>query len=39
MAYYNSDRSHQGEKTRDLKNYTKRGSVKGRQNDKDKKKI
>jgi len=30
MAFFNNDRSRQGEKTRDLKDYTKRGAVKGR---------
>lgn len=30
MAYFNNDRSRQGEKTRDVKEYTKRGAVKGR---------
>lgn len=30
MSYYNSDRSHQAEKTRDIKERSKKGAVKGR---------
>ncbi|MGZ3789031.1 MAG: hypothetical protein ACXVLQ_10930 [Bacteriovorax sp.] len=37
MAYQNSDRSRQSEKTRDVNEHYKRGAVKGRKKDKVKK--